>query len=138
MKKTYFTSIYCKKYLVLDDERLNKFVAEVEKCLTERETKLFYVYDNTSLISKILENLKLKYDFIIKSNNRTDRKYYIVDNNIEKFPELKTFINADYCRCHEWVVDNSDFIIFLTNSDFTLDGEMLHYAKKTGKNFVKL
>ena len=119
----------------------------IEKLIKEDKADTFYLGEqgDFEIISAgVLEELKPTYPFIQRTDvicfsDQLNRKPKIQSDNFEYLDEL------DLCKRklriikrNQWVIDNSDILIFYVNSPYGGAYQSYLYAKKKNKQIINL
>ena len=120
------------------NENFNEvFKKRIKDCVINRNIRFFYVSSMMDVIFKMLDELRSEYNFCYIKNSRQE-DLYIPYIDLEKFLEFKFFKDVEYSRSNLWVVDYSTLAIFITSSDYSKEGDLLHYARRQNKEYINL
>ena len=119
----------------------------LEKMITQEGVDIFYLGEQGDfeiLSAEVLNELKTIYPFIQRTDvicfsEQLNRKPKIQSDNFEYLDEL------DLCKRklriikrNQWVIDNSDILIFYVNSPYGGAYQSYLYAKKKNKQIINL
>lgn len=119
----------------------------IEKLIKEDKVDTFYLGEQGDfeiLSAEVLNELKTIYPFIQRTDvicfaDQLNRKPKIQSDNFEYLDEL------DLCKRklriikrNQWVIDNSDILIFYVNSPYGGAYQSYLYAKKKNKQIINL